>query len=145
MAPHGPVLTWNDSFVSGVPEIDEQHMILVDLLNVVSVKRASDLGVTLTEQIILDLLNYAIYHFETEEQLMQQYGYAESAPEEATRHLEQHRLFSAHMAAARDNLKAGETVPLDNLVVFLREWLQNHILHTDFQLGAFIRSKRDTG
>jgi hemerythrin len=135
-------LTWNEDFACGIPEIDEQHMILVDLLNVLSVARASEPGTELVRRIVLDFLNYAQFHFETEELLMQRYGYAESEPEEATRHLEQHRLALLQMAAARDTLRSREAMPLDDLIGFLRDWLERHIPSTDVQFCAFLRKAR---
>jgi hemerythrin len=131
-------LTWQPEFTYGIPEIDEQHQILVDLLNVVAVTRASEPGIDLVKQILQDFVNYALFHFETEEGLMQRHGYAESEPEEATRHLEQHRLFSLQMIAARENLQSDESVPLDDIIRSLHEWLAHHIPNTDAQLCEYI-------
>lgn len=142
MTPSHP-LAWQQGFTCGVAEIDEQHQILVDLLNVAAVRRRSEPGVEMVRRLVMDFLDYALFHFETEEFLMQCHGYAESEPEEATRHLEQHRLASLKMAAARDTLRAGETVPLDELIGFLREWLEQHIPGTDLELCAFLRKVRD--
>jgi hemerythrin len=140
-----PPLVWNESLACGIPEIDEQHQILVDLLNVVSVPRTSDTGIEMMRRIVLDILNYAMYHFETEELMMQRYGYSESAPEEATRHLEQHRLATAQMTAARSTLRSHDRISLDQLISFLREWLERHIPGTDVELCAFLREARGPG
>lgn len=131
-------LTWQPEFTYGIPDIDEQHQILVDLLNVVAVERESEPGNDLIKHILQDFVNYALFHFETEETLMQRYAYAESEPEEATRHLEQHRLFALQMAAARENLQSGESVPLDDIIRSLHEWLAHHIPNTDAQFCEFI-------
>jgi hemerythrin-like metal-binding protein len=136
------LLAWDDSFATGVAEIDEQHMILVHTLNDASVRLAGDAGTEQLERITQDLLAYALYHFETEEALMQEYGYEEGAAQDAARHLEQHRTFSARVVAVRDGLKAGNPVAPADLLAFLNEWLVNHILNTDKRLGAFIVAKR---
>jgi hemerythrin-like metal-binding protein len=142
MASVQQLLAWDESFATGVAEIDEQHMILVHTLNDASTRLADTAGNEQLERITQDLLAYALYHFETEETLMQEYGYEESAAQDAARHLEQHRAFSAKVVAVRDSLKAGNPVAPADLLAFLNQWLVNHILNTDKRLGAFIVAKR---
>jgi len=136
------LLVWNDSYATGVAEIDEQHMILVHTLNEASVKLADNAGIEQLEQITQDLLAYALYHFETEETLMQEYGYVEGSPQDAAMHLEQHRSFSAKVVAVRDSIKAGNPIAPADLLAFLNQWLINHILNTDKRLAAFLIAQR---
>jgi hemerythrin len=138
-----PLLVWNDSYATGVEEIDEQHMILVHTLNEASEKLARDSDIETLEQITQDLLSYALYHFETEEELMQEYGYNETETEtEAQEHLLQHRSFSAKVVAVREGISSGTPIEPADLLEFLNNWLVNHILKTDMKLGAFIKSRR---
>lgn len=142
MAGHEPII-WNDSFVTGVAEIDEQHRILVNTLNEANAKLAVNTSLEYLEQITRDLLSYALYHFETEEELMQEHGYDEAATAaDASDHMNQHRSFSAKVVAVRDGLKAGTLISREDLLAFLNDWLVNHILNTDKKLGAFIVAKR---
>ena len=131
-------IVWSSRFVTGVMEMDDQHMILVDLLNTATRRLSDASGGTAISQIVLDLLSYAIYHFETEESLMEEYDYAGTAPEDAARHLEQHRAFSAKIVAAHERLKTGDNVDADELMGFIHDWLINHILGTDRALAAHI-------
>ncbi|HEX6735371.1 MAG TPA: bacteriohemerythrin [Azonexus sp.] len=135
-------LTWNDSFATGVAEIDEQHMILVHTLNEAAIKLAADPSLSNLDQITRDLLSYALYHFETEEELMHQYSYEAASDDAAAQHLEQHRSFSARIVAVRDAIKAGNLMPPGELLAFLNDWLTNHILNTDKQFGAFILARQ---
>lgn len=135
-------LVWNENFASGVQEIDEQHMILVDLLNSASVKLLPESDTKGMEQIILDLLSYALYHFEMEERLMDEYDYSTGSPHDAHAHLDQHRTFSAKVVSARKALTSGEKISAEELLPFLTEWLVNHILKTDFTLANYIQEKR---
>jgi hemerythrin-like metal-binding protein len=135
---HDP-LVWNDTFVAGVPEIDEQHMILVDLLNRVRVKLLPEPDNKEMERIILDLLSYALYHFEMEERLMDEYGYGSGRPQEANAHLEQHRFFSEKVVSVRNALISGEEISAEELLRFLSQWLVDHILKTDFKLANYIQ------
>lgn len=135
-------LVWNDSYATGVPEIDEQHMILVHTLNESAEKLMFDPNHKLLEQITQDLLSYALYHFDTEEALMQEYGYPDGPGSDMVLHLDQHRSFSAQVVAVREGLKAGTAISSTDLLNFLNTWLLNHILNTDKKLGAFIVGKR---
>lgn len=139
------LLSWNDGFATGVAEIDEQHMILVHTLNEASVRLASAAGPSLLEQITQDLLAYALYHFETEEALMQEYGFEEDARPDWTSHLDQHRAFSAKVVGVREGLKSGNPIAPAELLAFLNQWLVNHILSTDKRLGVFIVERRRPG
>ena len=87
------------------------------------------------------MLSYALYHFDTEEDLMQEFGYQEDG-DAMQRHLEQHRAFSKQVVSARDSLRAGANISAQELLEFLNTWLVNHILNTDRKLGAFIVAKR---
>ncbi|MBI5889751.1 MAG: hemerythrin family protein [Nitrosomonadales bacterium] len=131
-------IQWSDALLTGVAEIDRQHRILVDTLNEAQVKLTSEADDPLFEQITRDLLAYAIYHFNTEEQLMQQHGYATASAEEARVHLAAHRSFSEQVVALRDKARAGKPGSREELLRFLKNWLTNHIMTTDKRLGQFI-------
>ena len=135
-------LEWNDALKTGVDEIDEQHMILVHTLNDAAEKLAREAGAETLGQITQDLLSYALYHFETEEELMQEYGYREAEGEGMQRHLDQHRGFSSRVVAIREGIKSGNLIAPGELIGFLNDWLVNHIQHTDQALAAFVLAKR---
>jgi hemerythrin-like metal-binding protein len=134
-------LQWNDNLCVGVAEIDEQHRILVNTLNEAHAKLCDDSSPEQFEQITRDLLSYALYHFETEEEIMKRLGYAEEKTDECHRHLQEHRNFSATVVNARENLKSGKPVDRRQLLSFLNDWLVNHILKTDKLLARFVHEK----
>ncbi len=142
-APKG--MEWREEFATGVPEIDEQHLILVSMLNEAAVRVAGDTTAATVERITHDLLGYALYHFEAEEKLMRRYGYREGSPAEVADHLEQHRGFSWKVVAFREELKSGGAVPAEELLDFLTDWLTRHILLTDQKLGAWVLARRAEG
>jgi len=135
-------LVWSDDFATGVAEIDEQHMILVHTLNEASVKLNRDSSLEMLQQITQDLLSYALYHFETEEELMHEYNYLENVEEDAKKHLKQHRSFSEKVVSVREGLKSETPIESQDLLDFLNNWLVDHILNTDQKFGAFIIEQR---
>ncbi len=137
-----PLLEWDESYATGVEEIDEQHMILVHTLNEASQELAVDARIETLEKITQNLLSYALYHFETEEELMIAYGYKDATAEAADEHMSQHRGFSEQVVAVREGINSGTPIAPDELLQFLNDWLINHILKTDKRLGEFIVAKR---
>jgi hemerythrin-like metal-binding protein len=63
------LLEWGPALVTGVEAIDEQHKMLVDMLNEANLRMRSHIDRSVTEDIVRDLMSYALYHFETEEDL----------------------------------------------------------------------------
>lgn len=141
-AKHAGRLEWSEALTTGVAEIDEQHMILVHTLNAASEKLAIESSAETLGEITQDLLSYALYHFDTEEELMQQYGYQAGSADDAQLHLEQHRSFSNKVVSVREGLKTGVLIAPEALIGFLNDWLVNHIQNTDKRLARFILDKR---
>lgn len=137
------LLVWNDQLVTGVSEIDEQHRILLNSINEVNTRLLNiTVNAEILEKITQDLLSYALYHFETEEELMKTYNYSEAHDEDSATHQRQHREFSATVVAVREDLKKGKLISREELLTFLNGWLVNHILNVDKKLGVYILQKR---
>lgn len=136
-------IEWHDTMSIGVGAIDKQHQYLVDTLrqaNEKLLKHPKD--DVLLENIVRALLGYAITHFDTEETLMQRYGYQRKRPEEAQKHIDEHREFSRKMVAVVDQLREGRAVSRVELLAYLNNWLRDHVLTVDALLGKFLREKK---
>ena len=134
-------IVWSSEYETGVEDIDEQHQILVNTINEAGLKLREDASIESLEAITRDLLSYALYHFEEEEEMMQEYDYRSHNPKEYEDHMKQHRDFSAKVVAIRESIKEGNPICKDELIDFLTNWLLNHINKTDKKLGAFICQK----
>jgi hemerythrin len=132
------LIVWNDSLMTGVQEIDDQHQILVNMINDANVKLATSSSRAYLEDVIRELISYALYHFDTEEELMVERDYT---PEEREKHFSEHRAFSKTVADVQENVKAGKLISREDLLGFLNGWLINHILKTDKLLGAFVTGR----
>ncbi len=137
-------LTWNDTFLTGVSHIDEQHRVLVNTLNEANARLGGQPNRQLLDDITRNLLSYALYHFETEESLMQASGYHQAHPEDDAKHHMEHREFSQTVVNLRNGIKAGQLVSREELISFLSHWLVNHILNTDKKLGAYLVERQIT-
>jgi hemerythrin len=134
-------LVWKPDFSTGVAIIDDQHRVLINMLNEASSKLTDRSPLEDFSTIVQGLLNYAGYHFGTEERLVSERGYDKEMAEDAALHIDQHRDFAGKVMAAHAKLSAGQRIPKAELVGFLRDWLVNHIMNTDKKLGSFICSK----
>jgi hemerythrin-like metal-binding protein len=137
-----PALVFDDAFITGVEEIDDQHRNLIHLTNEAAETFANNPTPHQVKQVVQELLGYAIYHFSTEEELMRTYGYIDHHEHDNNQHIGQHRDFASRVVALQGQLDRREYVDAKALVVFLADWIRNHILETDQHLGAFILASR---
>ena len=135
-------LTFDDAFLTGVLEIDDQHRNLIDLVNEASNDLIDNANPKNLKLIAQELLSYAIYHFETEERLMAEYGYRDRENSDAEAHIRSHREFSAKVVILQEALRNREHVDADELLDFLVRWVTEHILGTDKKRANFILRHR---
>jgi hemerythrin len=133
------IFEWKSEYDTGIAEIDNQHMVLVRLINELHELVNGNFDKILAKQIFIKLKNYAIFHFETEENLMVQYHYTESNFEA---HLSQHRQFESEFESVQNDF---ENITIDecNIILsYLTNWLTNHICKVDKRLAEFIYNQR---
>lgn len=135
MNPNPESIVWTDAMMTGVNSIDDQHQILVNMLNMANEQLTDSSSHLQIEEIIHDLMSYALYHFDTEEELMLNNNYP--APHRE-KHFQEHRDFSATVAQVQKNITQGKLITRAELLGFLKNWLINHILGTDKHLGKFL-------
>ncbi len=129
-------INWSVAFAVGVPEIDEQHKQLFDLINRLHDEVNSNKGKESIDSAIIELRDYVKFHFTAEEKTMVTYGYSEYA-----KHREFHRAFYKKVEDYKDRFDKGETDFLPELVIYLKDWLINHIAQSDVKLGTHLKAK----
>lgn len=135
-------VAWQPVFSTGVAVVDDQHRVLIRMLNEASEKLTDSSPLAEYDKIVQGLLNYAGYHFQTEEKLMAEHGYEQERAAAAAAHIQAHRGFAEKVTAVKGQIQAGKRIPKADLEKFLADWLIDHILHTDKEMGAFIRDKQ---
>ncbi|MGD1098576.1 MAG: hemerythrin domain-containing protein, partial [Bryobacteraceae bacterium] len=68
-----PFVTWNDSWLVGVREIDAQHKNLVSILNQLHEAAMQGHGNDVLGKILDSLVRYTTAHFAAEERLIEQH------------------------------------------------------------------------
>lgn len=129
---------WDNKFNTGVDVVDEQHRKLVDMIN-----RLGSINARLTSarelgDILTELANYTVYHFNTEEDLMKQYA-VDAGHQDA--HIKAHRHFTNQVTVAAKILLNSTDVTnqlVAPLLKYLTNWLVQHILGSDARMGKEI-------
>ena len=130
------VFPWNDGFTIGIAQIDEQHQILVQFLNTLASSLAFHADMPSSRLIFMELSDYAVYHFQTEENIWHQY-FADDPLEAA--HKKSHNDFINKVNSLKyeEKNKPLETV-LEDVVSFLTHWLAIHILENDKRMAKVV-------
>ena len=135
-----PVIEWSDSYLLGIKQIDEHHRHLLTLLNNTYDVFVSEGQKVEVEKVIGELVNYATYHFAAEELLMSQHNYCQ-----AKEHLKEHDDFIEQIKAHQQEFQDGRIALSLGLIVFLKDWLLEHILESDKVFADFVRPKLGEG
>ncbi len=132
----GEFIQWSDIFSVNIKGIDEQHRELFRLINgLYDAWKANKTRDTIGK-LFDGLINYTATHFKTEEDYFQQYGYPETAP-----HIEAHKALVKQAVELKDKFDRGELNINIEVMNFLKNWLNNHILRTDKRYSSFLNSK----
>ena len=126
-------LAWDDTLSVDVDEIDDDHRILISIVNSLNRAIAEDESPNFVAAILDELVNYTVYHFSHEERLMLQYDY-----EGYGEHREEHVGLIGSAKKLRENILHQEGPVVDEELEFLEGWLTEHILSDDKALGSFL-------
>ncbi len=130
-------IEWNDSLETGVEIIDDQHKEIfsrVDtLVNLSEEKKKKEI-----EKMLRFLGGYVVEHFSAEEEYMIDFNYPEY-----DFHKEEHMQFlKSYKVLMKEYKKKGATPAMindtQNKVI---SWLYDHIMRTDKNLAAFLKSR----
>ena len=131
---------WKEDFSVNVEKVDEQHQELFrlgsELYGIVSLKDGVDRYDEMLA-ILDELANYTVHHFEFEEGMMRENGYPDYED-----HKVQHDNFIKKVQSVRaeDVEEKQKKIGMD-LIIFLANWIEKHILVTDMKYKEFLNSK----
>lgn len=132
---------WDQNFITGLAQVDDQHHELVDLFNKLNDSLFSaDLNQdALLQRTYERVVEYARYHFHDEEQVMVEAGID---PQHVQAHRRLHEQFVEQAEAMWSQRSALIDHP-ENIVNFLTAWLGLHILGVDQSMARQIRLIQD--
>jgi len=130
------LITWTDALSVNIKEIDTQHQRLFELMNKLHEAMKIGKGNDVLGGILGDLVKYTVVHFSNEESYLKRYDYPEYV---------QHKKIHDDLTQKAKALKASfdqgkQTISID-VLTFLKDWLNNHILKTDKRYSTFLNGK----
>ena len=132
-----PIVTWSQEFSVNIQEIDDQHKVIVDLINEVNDAVAGNGGPETVKQVIEQLVDYTTVHFTIEEALMRMFHYPGYE-----QHKQIHTKLLGRVLAFQKQYAKGNTQISSELLYFLRDWLLNHIVKVDREYSAHLLSHK---
>jgi hemerythrin len=121
---------WEDKYVLGIQEIDEQHQQYFRILNRIG-EMLENKGTDHEEleEEIGELADYAFYHFSTEEKYLKEYDCSVTAV-----HIQLHDAYREKMKTYLEAVRAADVdVPAmtAEIAEFAANWLVDHVLKVD--------------
>ena len=119
-------INWSEDFSVNVKKTDDQHKMLIEKINALHDAMVANKGRELQKIVIDAMVDYAAAHFETEERFMQQTKFSDYE-----KHKSEHELFTAKALELKERVNNAGFVLTLEILTFLKQWLQKHILGTD--------------
>ena len=123
---------WSDEMSVNVHAIDSQHKILIEMINTLHEAMLARKGREMQKTTIDAMVEYAATHFKLEEGYMKKFTYPGYDA-----HKGEHDAFTAKAQDLKERAEQkGFGLTLE-IMGFLKDWLQNHIMGTDKKYSKF--------
>ena len=127
-------VTWKDAYSVGISSIDQDHKKLLGMINQLQTAAHYQTDDDLIEQTLNDLVDYTRYHFAREEDLMRESNYPDFEA-----HKQQHEQMVQQVTKFIDEYRIDKTRTIDNVTLFLKTWLINHINGSDQAYAPYLK------
>jgi len=126
------LIEWTDKLSIGIEEIDEQHKVLVNLLNRLHAAIIQRNDTEVLEEILDELAQYTVIHFSVEESLMRIFNYPDYEE-----HKQHHKELTLQVVELKEKIRKEKLSISIEVLMFLRHWLTHHILVDDKKYEPF--------
>lgn len=134
------MLKWRENFSCNIEEIDNQHKKLFEIgTRLYTLATLNDEYDHFDEimEILDELRDYTIYHFQFEEKLMSTYTYASYDI-----HKIEHDFFVKKLQRLeKKDFEGQQQQSVIDIITFVADWVSGHILKTDMLYKDFFNSK----
>jgi len=131
-----PAFRWTERYSVNVAAIDDQHKRLFTIINELNDALAHGEGAAVAEPVLQKLVDYAQVHFAAEEALLEEYKFPATGA-----HRAEHDKFTQSIAKFREDYRAGKPGVPVSLMLFLQDWLKEHILVNDKAYTSFLNAR----
>lgn len=127
---------WSEKMETGISKFDNQHKKLVEIINNLYSAIQAGKSDQVLDKILNELVEYTVYHFNSEEEAFKQFNYPEYE-----KHHKIHEDLKATVVDFISKYKSGDQAIGFSLMNFLKKWLVQHIMGTDTKYGPFLKGK----
>lgn len=121
------LIIFGKKYSIGLNEIDEEHRILIGLINELYHSYSDNKSIKQVQKVIERLLDYTEFHFGNEEKYFDEFNY-----KNAEAHKKQHKIFIDKIKEFKQKHQKGTDRAIAfEIIEFLMNWFLNHILHVD--------------
>ena len=128
-------ITWTDE-ISVNDEIDAQHKKLFDIVNELHASVTVGAERSTLANIFNELIDYTIYHFQTEERYFVDLAYPD-----AQAHKKEHDDLTEQVVKLQSQFAEGDLVISFELLDFLYDWLMKHTSDSDIKFRRFLEGR----
>jgi hemerythrin len=126
-------IIWSDEMSVGIETLDADHKELIRLINRLADDEVRRNHTTLGE-VVNKLMDYVAYHFEREEEFLEEKGYPALA-----HHAELHEGMNKYVGdLIRSRRAAFQGPPGKEIHDYLADWLKSHILIEDMKYAKWL-------
>lgn len=129
-----PVATWRERFIFGIPEIDEVHREMIDLLNLI-IKNIVMGNIKSLNKLINELYEHTVNkHFKLEEDLMIKYNYPGY-----NNHLKYHKMYIEVLEEMISQVENEDYTGLLTSILTLLESYLDYLEEEDQKMARYIK------
>ena len=129
-------IDWTKKNEVGVKEVDDQHKKLFDMLNALHQATANGDEQSVLMGILDELIEYTVYHFQTEEDLFEEFDYPDYLE-----HKTVHDDLTRQAVELQQKFREGSATISFEVLDFLNSWLVDHTIGMDKEMGPFLNGK----
>ena len=129
-------MQWKEEFSVGVDAFDQDHKILFDLVNQFEIAGTTGKSDEHIVAVLETLIDYTKTHFKREEDMMDKYGYPD-----LLEHKHAHDRLAEQVEAFCHRYESGDHTVTNDLIAFMNNWLQIHILDEDMGYKDSLQGK----
>lgn len=133
------LLVWTHTYNIGNELVDNQHKKLMHLINTLYDIQSGQKEDSQVQKVFQELVDYTVYHFQSEEELFQKHNYPEYQ-----HHKQIHEQLVQEVAQYASAYEGGDAALKEKLMLFLTDWLKDHILGEDKKFGRFLQEQQQS-
>lgn len=120
---------WTNSFEVGIDFVDDQHKIIIDLINQLITCYTDNRAKKQQKSVIKGLIDYTEYHFGAEEKYLRSKKHALT-----DEHKELHSVFIKSLHTFHKDFNSNKVQLNKEIIQFIQNWWTNHIKNEDKKL-----------